>query len=56
MKKVKGDRSGRVRRRRVLFQEKGLPDESIKKEIVKVKWEYSFDNVLATSVYKTAIG
>jgi len=27
--------SGRIRRRRVLSQEKGLPGESIEKEIVK---------------------
>jgi len=35
MKKVKGNPSGRIRRRRVLSQEKGLSGESIEKEIVK---------------------
>ena len=35
MKKVKGNPSGRIRRRTVLFQEKGLLGESRGKKIVK---------------------
>jgi hypothetical protein len=35
MKKVKGNPSEGIRRRRVFSQEKGLPGESIEKDMVK---------------------